>query len=463
MTRGLSHPARRQKLAALLVALLATHCECSDPLREVPPAGNVEGYVCHPTRNELARGATVSGATPGGVAEDVTDNAGYFFLRGLAAGPQRLDVTGSDFVSTLDVEVVANITTRAPDPGCLVTGSGTITGRICAIDNGQIGSGEGYYLTGARVSVTVGVDVYETTTDGDGYFTLTGVPAGSHTLVIEKGSFTASAQVDVTAGEVTNVDHVCVAPQTELAVVTGAFDTIEDVLIDMGFAVRECVPFDSCPTRTLDARGTLTLIDGESTAFITEFLNDSVFLSQFDIVFFNCGLADQYVLSAPDTAKNNLRDFVQSGGSIYASDRAYEIVRVVFPGLFDFYGDDTNPAYRAPDGWVGMINPGLPTDVVDSALAGELTTPSVSIVYDKGRWVPLTNTQPAGVYVWLQADVAVDTSDPPDDTLDATWIDAPTLAHAPSGAGRIVFTTFHNGAQITAEMTAILRFIVFEL
>ncbi|MBI3180069.1 MAG: carboxypeptidase regulatory-like domain-containing protein, partial [Deltaproteobacteria bacterium] len=424
--------------------------------------GKLDGYVCHPTRNELVRDAIVSGVGPsGGVVEAVTDQAGYFFLAGLATGPQTLDIVGSDFVSSIDVDVVANVTTRAPDPNCFVTGTGTITGRICATEEG-IGSGEGYYLTGARISVTVGVDVYETTTDNEGYFTLTGVPAGSHIMLVEKGSFTASAQVDVTAGEVTNVDHVCVAPQSELAVVTGTFDSIEDVLLGMGFAVRECVPLGFCG-RPLDTRGTITLIDGESTAFITDFLDDSVFLNQFDIVFFNCGLADQYVLSAPDTAKDNLRDYVQNGGSIYASDRAYEIVRVVFPGVLDFYGNDTDGTYRAPDGWVGVLNPGVATDVVDSSLAGALGVGSVTIVYDKGRWVPLTNTQPGAVYAWLQADVAVDTSDPPDDVADTTWVDAPTLASTPFGSGRIVFTTFHNSAQITAEMTAILRFIVFEL
>ncbi|MCK5689279.1 carboxypeptidase regulatory-like domain-containing protein, partial [Myxococcota bacterium] len=75
---------------------------------------------------------------------------------------------------------------------------GTIKGAICAVEDG-IGSGEGYWLVGARVYVVYDSQVYQTLTEQSGIFTLEGVPVGDHELQVEKGSFTASTPVTVRA------------------------------------------------------------------------------------------------------------------------------------------------------------------------------------------------------------------------------------------------------------------------
>ena len=66
---------------------------------------------------------------------------------------------------------------------------GSISGRICG--------GDGFWLTNASVSVEVGGVRIETTTDGDGYYTLNGVPSGTHTVTVVKGSFSATLRMRI--------------------------------------------------------------------------------------------------------------------------------------------------------------------------------------------------------------------------------------------------------------------------
>ncbi|MBI5508559.1 MAG: carboxypeptidase regulatory-like domain-containing protein [Deltaproteobacteria bacterium] len=448
----------------LVVAVSGSRCQCDDPLQAVPDIGDLDGYVCHQSRDALAAGVTVTGEGRGGPVVAVTDVAGYFMLVGLVAGEQTLAVRGEDVLPTLTVTVQASKLTRAPDPPCLQVGSGIVTGRICATEDG-VGSGEGYWLADARVYVTVGAAVYETTTDDNGLFTLNGVPAGARTLYVEKGAFAAAADIVVVNGEVTRLDHTCVAPTTAIAVVTGVFDAVETVLQSMGFKVKDCLPagLAECPT-ALSTRGTVTLVDGRTPYYITDFLDNDGLLSAHDIVFFNCGLADEYFYSAPDTAKHNLTDFVAQGGSIYVSDRAYELLRVSFADELKFVGTPGSFGPVRQRAWVGVDAAAVAATITDVSLARVVGAPSMSLVYSKSGWVPLDTlgAQPAGVYTWMKAaTVAVDLNR--DGTADAELADDPLLVTIHHGQGRISYTTFHVSDQATAQMRTVLRYMVFEL
>jgi hypothetical protein len=474
LPQGSPVPKRHAHLLGLVAALLLARCQCNDPLQALPEVGDVDGYVCHPVLDALAAGAFVTGAGPYGDVTATTDKAGYFLLEGLLAGPQTLDVAGSDFTSQIEVTVVADEKTRAPDPPCLLIGTGIVTGRICASEDG-IGTGEGYWLTGARVYITVGGTVYETTTDQNGSFTLNSVPAGSQTLHVEKGSFVAEAAIVVVEGQVTRVDQLCVAPSTSIAVVTGVFDAIQTVLAGMGLLVKDCLPagMADCPSE-LHATGSVTLVKGmadyvgdpEVAYYITDFLDNEPLLGQYDIVFFNCGLADEYFYSAPDTAKRNLASFVNNGGSIYVSDRAYEVIRISFPGIVGFAGPGDPSAWGSDRqrAWVGVKMQSLDAAITDLSLAQAVGAPSISIVYNKAGWVPLdtASKQPAGVFTWLKAaQVPVDSDR--DGAADRTLMDDPLLVTVPYGQGRVTYTTFHNHEQATAQMRAVLQYLVFEL
>jgi len=448
---------------ALVAVVALAGCQ-GDELAAIPPLGNVDGYVCHPVLDELAPGVTVEGPTlRDEVVSTVTDLSGYFYLEDVLAGPQPrvLTVTGPDFTSTIEVPyVVANALTRAPDPSCLDAGMGVVTGRICATEQGLIGSGEGYWLANAYVYINAGDTTYEAHTDADGYFTMS-VRVGTHTLMVDKGSFHAETQIVVLQGETTTLAYVCFEPTTQIAVVTGMFDSVETILVDLGFTIRDCIPagFSKCPAN-LDPDGSITLVEGESTAYLTDLLDDWLLLNEYEIVFFNCGLTDQHIFNPPPSISTNLQGFVNGGGSIYVSDRAYEILRVIFPGTFDFVGDESSWGSDRDSGWVGVLDNFLSADITDSTLADVVGTSTVNLVYDKGGWVPLNPSQPGSVVSWMTGDVAIEGSP---DVSDQTLNDAPLLASVPYGAGRIVFTTFHNSENVSAEMTAILRYIVFEL
>src|SRR5690606_18930208 len=151
---------------------------------------------------------------------------------------------------------------------------------------------EGYWLAGARVAIEVGADVYETFTNSAGYFALSDVPAGQRTLKVSKGSFSAEQTVTVVPGETTQLQHVSTAPTTQMLVVTGVFDAVEDILQGLGFELRQCERADlhsSCPAQ-INTAGQITLFDGAtSTDYITEIF-DTAGLGQYDILFLNCGL-----------------------------------------------------------------------------------------------------------------------------------------------------------------------------
>ncbi len=451
-----------QQLARLvfLCALPLSSCQCDDSLTSLPGVGSVDGYVCDPVTDDLAVGVSVAGTGKFGAITTATDSAGYFMLNGLAEGPQTLVITGTTFSDTIEITVLADATTRVPDPPCVVAGTGMITGRICATEDG-IGSGEGYWLVGARVYVTVGSDIHETVTDENGTFTLTGIPVGARTLHVEKGSFSAAEPVTVVEGEVARLDHVCLAPSTTIAVVTGVFDAIETVLQGMGFRVKACMPSDMVGCPDLDPGGTITLVDGASPYYITDFLALSGLHAQFDIIFFNCGLADEYFYSAPDDAKLNLTDFVTQGGSIYVSDRAYELLRVAFPGKFDFVGNEASWGSARDRAWVGMANDDVAATITDVTMARALRSTAVHVVYNKAGWVPLNTEQPEHVKVFLTGTVGVDIDK--DGAVDQSLADAPLLVTTKVGNGTLSYTTFHMHAQANDQMQAILQYLVFEL
>lgn len=426
-------------------------------LGQVPPTGSIDGYLCVPGQNTLAVGATVQGKGPLGPVRTTTNDSGYFMLLGLAAGAQDLAVSGNGYTDSIAVIVVKNETVRLPDPDCLAQQTGALSGRICADANG-INTGQGHWLAGARVYIDTGGQTYQTTTAADGSFTLSDVPVGQYTLNVQKGSFAASAQVTVTANQTTQLDPVCIQPTTRLGVVTGQFDAVQDVLANLGFTVGACLPADmpGCPA-SLDPTGNVTLIDGSTSAYITQLLEDPTEMGKFDVLFFNCGLADAYMTSAPPDAVQNLQAWVKSGKAIYVSDWAYEILRVAFPGVLNFYGDASVP--HAAN--VGMLNNALSATIVEPILADVVGTGSISLDYNKGDWVVLQPTQPSTVRVWVKGNPAIDTNG--DGTADTTLSNAPLLVTTSVGQGRIVFTTFHVHQQTSSQMQRILEFIVFEL
>ncbi len=447
MARGLSQ--------ALLAANLAIACG-DNQLAEVPPVGSVEGFICDPIADAVAVGARVRGQGPNGRVEARTNVVGYFRLDGLDIGRQVLEVNGGTFTDAVAVEVRVGGLTRLPDPACLDTAPGSLHGKVCGVGNGIAGSN--YWVDEARVYIVEGQAVYETFTNSRGEYDLLDVPPGPQTLHVEKGSYNATLEVMVQSGGATDVDPVCVGNSVKVGVVTGLYDAMHQLLLDLNLRVRNCIPStaDFCPAQ-LSQNGAITLIDGiDSSDYITEVLMDPLALGEFDILFFNCGMADIYLGSSPPQVFDNLQDFVADGGSIYVSDWAYEILRLGFASSFDFHGDD-NVRGAAK---IGLIDDALLADIVDTDLIGAIGSNRVQLTFPKGSWVVPSAVQSTAVEVWVRGDILANPSG-----TGTTLYDTPLLMHTTVGDGNVFFTTFHASEEfgVGDQMLAILQYLVFEL
>ncbi|HEY4223979.1 MAG TPA: carboxypeptidase-like regulatory domain-containing protein, partial [Myxococcota bacterium] len=294
------------------------------------PGGEIDGCVCDDASGTWEAGAQAYVVTTdGAVFNATTDTTGCFKLPGVAVGDQTVKVQKGTFYKEFDnVAVVAGQTVSVPSPATCEPappppGSGTVSGRVCASDGTT-------WLAGATVQVTrADGTVTTTTTDGNGAYTLVGVPVGAQTVDITKGSFSTSIQVNVTADQTTVVpDDQCAItnPAVKIAVVTGEYDQVETVLGDLGVNPSNITTYDGADV---------------PTQWNTQLLDDFATLSQYDIVFFNCGLDDNPLVVFHDpTAIANLQQFVQNGGSVYASDWAFSLVETAWPNEIDFVGTD---------------------------------------------------------------------------------------------------------------------------
>lgn len=306
------------------------------------------------------------------------------------------------------------------------TDTGGISGRVCAPN-------ESTWLAGATVWIQAGDRRIETTTDADGYYTLQDVPIGPWSVHVEKGSFSTEFVVEVTQGEVTIVEEqTCVSDaEINIAVVTGAFDSIEHVLDRLGIGY--------------------TLIDGEDGYSLNNFLTDPAAMEQYDILFFDCGMDESWIWLNETAVGNNLSDFVNNGGSLYASDWAYYTIESSFPNMIDFMGDDYD-SEAAKIGVAGVVN----ATIRDPAMAAALGSNTATLNYDLDVWVAMQGVSDPS-YTLVEG--AFQTAD----WFNYTNEYGPLAAKMSVGDGRVLFTTFHNESQSTADMDTILQEIIFHL
>ena len=306
--------------------------------------------------------------------------------------------------------------------------TGILQGRICDP------SGDGW-VVGAEVWISLdyngdGVedDRITGTTDADGYFTLSGVPMGAHTVYVEKGSFTASFEVVLDEpGTTTLAEEECLdASEVEIAVISGQYDSIQHILDEMGFE------YD--------------LYNGLSNQYM-DLLTDPALMAEYDIIFFNCGMSDSWQTKKGEIA-SNVNDYVLNGGSIYSSDWAYYIFEASFPDAVDYYGDD-NYAGSAYMGNMGEIQ----AEVLDANIQAIVGGTTARLNYDLGSWVVPTSAK-STVDVLVRGDAPL--------IWGSDQANAPLAVRFEKG-GTALYTTFHNEAQITVDMLAILQEVILSL
>ena len=315
-----------------------------------------------------------------------------------------------------------------PEPEAEPQTSG-IEGRVCDPSGG-------YWVVGAEASVEWdgdgdGVEDFTVSslTDSDGRFSLMSLPPGTHEVMVTKGSFSTLFEVELEPGEVLVMDEPSCLERDNIniAVVTGEYDDIGEILTNLTLS------FDS--------------YDGVSSTDYLTLLGDPTLMSEYDIIFLNCGIEWSWINQQTQIA-SNITAYVDQGGSLYASDWAYYFVESAYPDLLDFHGDDAT---------VGEAFHGAPgsftASVVDTNMQGLLGSNTASIWFNYNAWAV---AQSAGVdaKVLVKGDMSLE---------DGTVISESPLSVRLKGGDRVIYTAFHNEPQTTIDMDLLLLEIILSL
>lgn len=313
--------------------------------------------------------------------------------------------------------------------------SGSIRGRVCDF------SGEDYVI-GASVVVTWdsngdGSDDGSAadTTDSDGWFQLDGVPLGEHAVLVQKGSFSSRITVVLSEpGLLVLAEEECLKQDdVKIAVVTGEYDDIGAILTGME------LEFDSYAGRA-------------TSGGYLELLRDPSALAEYDIVFFNCGIAADWQPFREEVG-GNIREFVENGGSIYASDYAFVFFEEAFPTVVDFLGDDDALFTGSPSTPAVGVGGRIDAQIFDANMMAAIGGNRADLNYDLDGWVvPLSILSSATPMVRGNAR-----------TYGSGIVENAPLAVKLERNGVAIFTTFHNERQITIDMEKLLEEIILNL
>lgn len=148
-------------------------------------------------------------------------------------------------------------------------------------------------------------------------------------------------------------------------------------------------------------------------------------LGEGDVIFINCSSDCE---SVARKWGGHLQNFVSNGGSIYVSDWAGSFLQAAFPEFIGF--DQTGDS--------GMISAIVTDDGLAETLGGE-----ISLHFDMGSWWQI-NRVSEDVKVHIQAD------------------HMPLLVSFKVGNGHVIYTCFHNRAQLSEVEVKLLQYLVFK-
>lgn len=204
-----------------------------------------------------------------------------------------------------------------------------ISGKLFApnnldpISNAKVEAFKGATLTG------------NTATNNKGEYTIS-LPEGSYKLVLSKGLFSTQQEITVTTDATLDNYKLDILPK--IGVVTGNYDTIENILYDIGlvnpitgaplFDIIEGVNTNRISYQSTPKHASHALSQNKSAVLNTQLspnvafdfsdlISDPALLATYDIIFLNCGLNEGFM--SDDV---NLLNYVTNGGFLYATDWA---------------------------------------------------------------------------------------------------------------------------------------------
>ncbi len=304
----------------------------------------------------------------------------------------------------------------------------------------------------------------------NGSFELLLMPGRSYYLAVQKGEFRRVRQLDVpdTPGQVYVIEGS--APSGPAPALTtlpnhtdlGIGDNIPKIAIVEGAwedqrAMWEAMGFD------YDGEVELWKPDTFGIGEVGTLINDYNVLSQYNLIVLPCGAP----LPTGQTAKDNLRQYVEEGGKLYIDDFSYDYAEQVWPEFLSYYvredrneintdfvcGDGPNTGTNACNDWASQYSfAGFPAD---NDFDGWISLPEVNgnaPIMLEGAWNSIHelgegeigvdqecmgNCGPNGeVYalpkVWMEGDTP------------ASGAINPATVSWPFYCGKVLFTVYHT-------------------
>lgn len=341
------------------------------------------------------------------------------------------------------------------------TGVLKISGQVMSPNNA-------FPIPKAKVRVYHGSElIAEQTTDALGTFTVAHLPEGTLRVELSKGKFTRDVTVDL------HNDYELLSAERNLdtfphmAVVTGNYDAIEDILFNIGivdpdtgapafdildgWAGRYAQPASSEAHRHGESAGRSSTLAPNVTFTVSQLLHDTTMLATYDIIFLNCG--GQYNVTEDAEAMTNLKSFIENGGIVYATDWSYKYLNAMFPTDYLTFatpekGGDSMSAEVAID------NADLTTWL---EAQGITVTPTVEINGFLPAWQMVGSFNEANVDDWVIANsVDYDGVNYTDKALAFTYN---------YGCGGVFYSSFHTHGNNTSEATIeqMMDYFIFEL
>jgi hypothetical protein len=321
---------------------------------------------------------------------------------------------------------------------------GSISGRVCD-PSGASWLADALVYTNIVDEDGLVTGVRQAYTDREGFWSLPDLdPYKTYTVYIQSGS-QVIFEDDFNLGDGENIvlpEPVCFDPQAlNIAVITGDYDDMAKLLEKMGFI-------------------NFTIIDGKDFDGLKGFLTRPENLEPFDVIFFNGGHVEEGIFYSKDPTNRTpevvgvlLEEYVWNGGSVIASDWAYDDIELVWPDSIDFLGDDYTPNAAQLGEYAEFES-----TVTDASLAGFLgDQTNLSIEYDLPVWPPMVQVEPY-VSVHLTGDVKYR-----EGTQSYTLEDVPLLVSFSGGQGRVAFSTFRVAANQTPEMALVFQYMMYNV
>ena len=263
----------------------------------------------------------------------------------------------------------------------------------------------------SEISDNVLADSLVTLTNELGYYEFTNVSNGAKKLYFSKGSFKDTISITVSGGSVVvDTSHLQIAKP--FAYLFGQYDDIQTIIRDsLGYSVQ---------------------------SITTSTINSNLNLQNYSVIFLNCGT--NALSGITNTGATNLKSFMQSGGRIYASDFAYGTVIKMYPELSGIQNGNSQT---------------ITGNIVDQNLQHYMNASTVQIFYNLGSWYSISPTIDQSVNIpFLKATYT---------TGSGTITNNVVAFYRTESLGKLIFTTFHNEANVTAQTIKILKYFIFEL